>query len=148
MKSLIIDRPEKRSLQQRYGDNGLKIFLAFVSFYIWVPAITSGAWYIAYTFYNQQILLLEGYKEYHTSTSLWYIAIIVTMMVLVMAWSKGNKSMAAGRKRKYTGEPLTLQESSLCYGVGVENLTGYRTMKNMIVSFDKEDRIAMVQKTP
>ncbi len=112
MESLIIDRPSKRSLKQKYIDNSLKVVMLLGWLYLCLPAITFGVWYIAYTFFNQQLILLEGYKEYKTITSLWYLIIIANMLVLVFAWSKGKKFFAKKKSAKHPDTCVSLHDVS------------------------------------
>ena len=146
MKSLIIDRPCRMSLRQKYTDNILKIFMLLGWFYFVIPAITFGVWYLAYTFFDQHIYLLEGYKEYNTSTSFWYLVIIANMLVLILAWSKGMQffSKKMGEDKSAT---LSIGEMSEYYQVKEENIACYRTMKNMVVSIAEQGKISLVEKS-
>ena len=141
MKSLIIDRPDKMSLRQKYADNVLKIFLMLGWLYLGIPALTLGAWYIAYTFFNQHLILLEGYKEYQTSTSIWYLAIIAFLLVLVLAWSHGSKFFFKDKKRAETDTRLSIEESGHYYQIAPEDIRRYRKMKTMTVSITEEGHI-------
>lgn len=145
MKSLIIDRPNKMSLRQKYADNMLKVFLVLAWLYLGIPAMTFMAWYIAYTFFDQHLLLLEGYKEYNTPTSFRYLAIIAAMLVLVLAWSKGNKIFAKNKRGFDTDTNLSIRESSQYYQVAEEDVVRYRSMKRMTVSITEEGKIDMIQ---
>ncbi len=145
MESLIIDRPSKQSLQQKYVDNSLKVMLVLGWFYLFIPAITLVVWYIAYTFFNQHLLMLEGYKEYKTMTSVWYLLVIAAMLVLVLAWSQSMKLFHGKHDHNVTDTHLSVQESSDYYRVKEDDILEYRQMKHMTVSFDEEGYIVAVE---
>lgn len=123
----------------------LKVFLVLAWLYLGIPAMTFMAWYIAYTFFDQHLLLLEGYKEYNTPTSFRYLAIIAAMLVLVLAWSKGNKIFAKNKRGFDTDTNLSIGESSQYYQVAEEDVVRYRSMKRMTVSITEEGKIDMIQ---
>lgn len=143
MKSLIINLPNRRTLGQKYGDNTLKVFMVLVWIYLCIPLITFAAWYVAYTFFDQHLLLLEGYKEYKTPTSLWYVGIIAAMLVFVLAWSKGNKMLSSGKDAQQN-RGLSLAESSRYYQQDKDQVIQYRLFKNMTVFFDEQGKIVTV----
>jgi poly-beta-1,6-N-acetyl-D-glucosamine biosynthesis protein PgaD len=111
--------------------------------YLCIPLITFAAWYVAYTFFDQHLLLLEGYKEYKTPTSLWYVGIIAAMLVFVLAWSKGNKMLASDKDAQQSRD-LSLAESSRYYQQDEDRVIQYRRYKNMTVSFDDQGKIVKV----
>ncbi len=145
MKSLIIDLPNRRTLGQKYGDNTLKVVMVLTWIYLCIPLITFAAWYVAYTFFDQHLLLLEGYKEYKTTTSLWYVGIIAAMLVFVLAWSKGNK-MLSPEKEALQSRGLSIAESSRYYQQDEAQVVQYRLLKNMTVNFDEQGKIIRVAK--
>jgi poly-beta-1,6-N-acetyl-D-glucosamine biosynthesis protein PgaD len=144
MKSLIIDRPDKRSLQQKYIDNSLKTIMFLSWLYLALPALTFGIWYIAYTFFNQHLVLLEGYKEYKTITSYWYLLIIITMLVLIFAWSKGNKHFSKKDSTNQADTCLPIHESSKFFHLTEEDILRYRNMKKITIRYDDVGRIVQV----
>ncbi|GEM_PF-2707681 len=144
MKSLIIDRPSKRSLQQKYIDNSLKVIMLLGWLYLALPALTFGIWYIAYTFFNQHLILLEGYKEYKTITSYWYLIIIANMLVVTFAWSKGNKYFSKKEASVHADTCLPVRESSEFFHVAEEDILRYRKMKKMTVFYDEVGSIVRV----
>lgn len=147
MKSLIIDRPDRMSLRQKYADNLMKVFLVLGWLYLGIPALTFAAWYIAYTFFNQHLLLLEGYKEYNTQASFCYIAIVVAMLVLLLVWSKGNQFFAKTIREDDTDTQLSIKESCHYYQLAEEDVVRYRTMKSMIVTINEQGQIDGVEKS-
>lgn len=144
MESLIIDRPSKRTLKQKYIDNSLKVIMFLGWLYLCVPAITFGVWYIAYTFFNQHLILLEGYKEYKTITSFWYLVIIANMLVLTFAWSKGNKFFSKKNDTVHSDTRLPIHETSSFYQLTEQDIIHYRKMKNMTVTHDGTGKITKV----
>lgn len=144
MESLIIDRPSRMSLKQKYADNVLKIFMFLSLLYLVLPVLTFGIWYLAYTFFNQHLYLLEGYKEYNTPTSFWFLMIIITMLVLILAWSKGMQLFS--KRGTDDSTILSLRESSEYFQVKEEDAADYRTMKTMVVSITEQGKISSVQK--
>lgn len=144
MESLIIDRPSRRTLKQKYIDNSLKVIMLLGWLYLCLPAITFGVWYIAYTFFNQHLILLEGYKEYKSITSLWYLIVIANMLVLILAWSKGKQLYSKNKQPTHEEIPLSEQDVSAYYQLPTQDILRFRKMKNMIVSFDDSGRIVEV----
>ena len=112
--------------------------------YLALPAFTFGIWYIAYTFFNQHLILLEGYKEYKTITSYWYLVIIVNMLVLTFAWSKGNKYFSKKENAIHPDTCLPVHESSVFFHVSEQEVLHYRKMKKMTVFHDETGRIVQV----
>ena len=147
MDSLIIDRPSRQSLAQKYVDNSLKVIMLLGWLYLCLPAITFGVWYIAYTFFNQHIILLEGYKEYKSITSVWYLVIIANMVVLVLAWSKGNQLFHKEESATHADVSLTDREINDYYGVPETDIHHLRSMKNVTVSFDANGAIVKTEGT-
>lgn len=144
MESLIIDRPSRRTLKQKYIDNSLKVIMLLGWLYLCLPAITFGVWYIAYTFFNQHLILLEGYKEYKSITSLWYLIVIANMLVLILAWSKGKQLYSKNKQPEHEEIALSEQEISAYYQLPTQDILRFRKMKNMIVSFDDSGHIVDV----
>jgi len=144
MESLIIDRPSKRSLKQKYIDNSLKVVMLLGWLYLCLPAITFGVWYIAYTFFNQHLILLEGYKEYKTITSLWYLIIIVNMLVLVFSWSKGKKFFAKQKSAKHPDTCVSVHDISDFFQVSEPDILRFQKMKNMTVTHGETGHIIAV----
>ena len=144
MKSIIIERPDKRSLQQKLTDNTLKVFLILAGFYLLTPLITFLAWYIAYTFFDQHLILLEGYKEYKTPTSFWYIAIILSFIPAILLWSKINFYFYNKKKHPHKSLMKKTIPHDHIKKISAKQIEHYKQKKRLMVYFTENGQIRKI----
>jgi poly-beta-1,6-N-acetyl-D-glucosamine biosynthesis protein PgaD len=144
MKSLIIDRPDHLSLKQRYANNIIRFIAALGWFYLGIPLMTLFNWFLAYTFFNQNLILLEGYKEYQTETSWNYLLIIAGMFISIVLWANFNRFLDYERNKKSQLKAVTTEAMSAYYQVNEEKVGEYRKLKNMTVYFSDDAQINSV----
>ncbi len=144
MKSLIIEKPGVLNLRQRYIDNTLKFLIAVTWFYLMIPVLTLVNWLFAYAFFNQNLILLEGYKEYQTETSRIYLLIILGMFVFMMLWSKFNRLLDYERDQKQFITPVSTQQLASDFQLPVDDIKAWRKVKRMKVHYDDNGRISAV----
>ncbi|MCP3850672.1 MAG: poly-beta-1,6-N-acetyl-D-glucosamine biosynthesis protein PgaD [Gammaproteobacteria bacterium] len=136
MKSLIINRPDLMTMKQKYANNILKLIFVLVWLYFLIPVFTFIAWYLAFVFFEQHLLLLEGYKEYKTMTSVWYLIIIASFSLMFMLWSIGNLYFSKKKLKNLSDSGLSIKDSCEYYKVPVSQVMHHRKNKNITVHFD------------
>lgn len=144
MKSLIIDKPELLSLRQKHANNLLKVLLVLTWFYLFIPVLTLINWFFAYRFFEQNIILLEGYKEYETTTSVIYLSVISLMIVTIILWVNFNKKYAHKFTKKKLQQTVSTNELSDYFRLDKKNIEEYQQYKNMNVHFDQTGNIIHV----
>lgn len=141
MKSLIIDRPDRLSLHQKYANNIFRVFLALAWFYLFIPLLTFINWFFAYLFFEQNLILLEGYKEYETTTALIYLSVIIMMFVFIIFWANFNRLFDKESEAKKALSPVSTQEMSDYFNLDDVKVREYREYKSMKVHFDSHGNI-------
>ncbi|WP_198263369.1 poly-beta-1,6-N-acetyl-D-glucosamine biosynthesis protein PgaD [sulfur-oxidizing endosymbiont of Gigantopelta aegis] len=144
-KPLIINRPDLMSMRQKYANNTLKLLFVLSGIYLIVPIITFIIWYLAFVFFQQHILLLEGYKEYKTMTSVWYLIIIAAFSLMFILWSLGNLYFKRRKSKSIHNTDLSIEASSDYYQVPLESVKQFRKQKVMQVSFDDKGNINHIE---
>lgn len=144
VKKLIIDTPDRLSLRQRYANNIFRIFLALTWFYLFIPLLTLINWFFAFIFFEQNLILLEGYKEYQTTTSVIYLSTIALMLAFIIFWAKFNRLFDKESEEKKTLKPVSMQEMSDYFELKTEEVEIYREYKSMKVHFDSQGKITDV----
>jgi poly-beta-1,6-N-acetyl-D-glucosamine biosynthesis protein PgaD len=141
MKSLIIDRPEQLNLRQKYAHNIFRFLFALTWFYFLVPVLTLINWFLAYTFFEQNFILLEGYKEYQSSTTVTYLMVIAAMLLWIMLWVNFNKILSEKGVEKAHLTPVSITQMSDYFKVEQNKVDEYQKCKNMEVHFDQDGNI-------
>jgi len=141
MKSLIIDSPEQLNLRQKYAHNIFRFLLALTWFYFLMPVLTLINWFFAYTFFEQNFILLEGYKEYQSATTLTYLTVIAAMFFWILLWVNFNKIFDKKGAFKANLTPVSTVQMSEYFMVEPTKVTEHRKSKNLAVHFDKSGNI-------
>jgi len=146
MKSLIIDRPEQLNLRQKYAHNIFRFLLALTWFYFLMPVLTLINWFFAYTFFEQNFILLEGYKEYQSPTTLTYLTVIAAMLVWILLWVNVNKFFDKKGEAKVHLTPVSITEMSSYFKVETDKVAEYQKCKTMAVHFDLDGNITNMKR--
>jgi len=141
MKSLIIDSPEQLNLRQKYAHNIFRLLLVLTWFYFLMPVLTLINWFFAYTFFEQNFILLEGYKEYQSPTTLTYLTVIAAMFIWILLWVNVNKFFDRKGEAKNHLTPVSITEMSSYFKVELNKVDEYQKCKNMEVHFDQDGNI-------
>lgn len=141
MKSLIIDSPKQLNLRQKYAHNIFRFLLALTWFYCLVPVLTFINWFLAYTFFEQNFILLEGYKEYQSSTTLAYLTVIAAMSIWIIVWANFKKILDEKDVGKEHLTPVSIAKMSGYFKVKQNIVDEYQKCKNMEVHFDQDGNI-------
>jgi poly-beta-1,6-N-acetyl-D-glucosamine biosynthesis protein PgaD len=141
MKSLIIDSPKQLNLRQKYAHNIFRFLLALTWFYCLVPVLTFINWFLAYTFFEQNFILLEGYKEYQSSTTLAYLTVIAAMIIWIILWVNLKKVLDVKGVGKEHLAPVSIAEISGYFKIEQNKVAEYQKCKNMEVHFDQDGNI-------
>jgi poly-beta-1,6-N-acetyl-D-glucosamine biosynthesis protein PgaD len=141
MKSLIIDSPEQLNLRQKYAHNIFRLLLVLTWFYFLMPVLTLINWFFAYTFFEQNFILLEGYKEYQSPTTLTYLTVIAAMFIWILLWVNVNKFFDRKGEAKNHLTPVSITEMSSYFKVDSNKVDEYQKCKNMEVHFDQDGNI-------
>ena len=141
MKSLIIDSPKQLNLRQKYAHNIFRLLLVLTWFYFLMPVLTLINWFFAYTFFEQNFILLEGYKEYQSPTTLTYLTVIAAMFIWILLWVNVNKFFDRKGEAKNHLTPVSITEMSSYFKVELNKVDEYQKCKNMEVHFDQDGNI-------
>ena len=145
MKSLIIDSPGQLNLRQKYAHNIFRFLLVLTWFYFLMPVLTLINWFFAYTFFEQNFILLEGYKEYQSPTTLTYLTVIAAMFIWILLWVNVNKFFDKKGEAKAHLTPVSITEMSSYFKVDSNKVDEYQKCKNMEVHFDQDGNITEVK---
>jgi biofilm PGA synthesis protein PgaD len=141
MKSLIIDRVDQLNLRQKYAHNIFRFLLALTWFYFLTPVLTFINWFLAYTFFEQNFILLEGYKEYQSSTTLTYLTVIAAMFAWIILWANFNKIFNEKDVGKAHLTSVSITQMSDYFKVEQNKVDEFQNCKNMEVHFDQNGNI-------
>lgn len=145
MKSLIIDSPKQLNLRQKYAHNFVKFLLVMTWYYFLTPVLTIINWFLAYTFFEQNFILLEGYKEYQSSTTLIYLTVIAAMLLWIILWVNFNKILNEKGVGKSHLSPVSVTEVSHYFKVELNTVVEYQKCKNTEVHFDQDGNITDIK---
>lgn len=146
MKSLIIDSPKQLNLRQKYAHSLVKFLLVMTWYYFLTPVLTIINWFLAYTFFEQNFILLEGYKEYQSPTTLTYLTVIAAMFIWILLWVNFNKIFDKKGEAKAHLALVSIAEISGYFKVEQNIVDEYQKCKNMEVHFDQDGNITDIKR--
>ncbi len=141
MPPLIINRPDLLSLRRHYADNLLKLGVVLTWLYLLMPLLTLFNWYLAYTFFNQHLILLGGYQEYKTATSVIYLLVIGALLMLVLLWAGFGPRLDRKLAVQKQGAPVSLEQMSAHFALDREQVEAFRGKKNLVAHFDQQGQL-------
>ncbi len=138
MKSLIIERPEKQSVAQRFGFGLLTIAFWGLFAYFIRPVLTMGAWVVG--LWRFQDIMIESHGIEHLGRLILFYGVVIFCMALVLiAWSFYNL-FRYGRNEKRINQPPPVTEEMLgeFFKVDPEKIKAWQQMKNITLGFKND----------
>ena len=129
---LIIDKPEKVKLHQKFTALGITLFFWFCLVWLWQPLISLLAWAFNIKLFYDHMIVLGGYRSVLV-VAFFYTVTIVTLGGGLILWGRINQHRFRGKSKRSGGKPLTIENLSEHYEVSSEDIKKWREVKQMVV---------------
>lgn len=138
--TLIIDRPDLQSWQQKFVSGVLTMVFWFLWVVLWLPLITLAAWAFFGVQLHVHMIELEGYAGFFDLLSS-YALVIVAMGGTLVVWAKYNHLRFRGMDRRKPGARVHIEMLADFAGHTPVRVAQWREMRVMTVEHDANGRI-------
>lgn len=142
-KSLIIDRPDLQSWQQRLMSRTLTLAFWGLWFYLWLPVVTLAGWWLGIERFRFHMIELEGYVGFLEIVEL-YLLVILLMSAALIGWAKYNHIRFRGVERRRERPPVSTAAMAAHARVTPEQILDWHLADIAIVHHDDHGNIASV----
>ena len=141
MRPLLIERPERQSVTQRWGYSLLTLAFWGVFIYFLRPVLTLAVWVIGYWRFHDVMIESHGI-EHLASLLLIYLLIILGMSLSLVGWGFYNL-MRYGRHEKRITQPESSTPEMLAeyFMVEPDDVRTWQDTKCLVIHFDSSGRI-------
>ena len=141
--SLVIDRPDLQTWQQRslYGLITLLLWVLWV--YLWTPLLSLLAWVLGIRIFVVEMLLPANMT--YVQELFLYGQVVLLMVVVMLAWSRYNIWRFRDNERRTHQPSLTPEDEAAYYGVDPALIHQLRKANSAIVHYDEHDRLIAVR---
>jgi len=142
-RSLIIDRPDLQSWQQRFMSRTLTLVFWGLWFYLWLPIVTFAGWWLGIERFHFHMIELEGYVGFLELVEI-YLAIILVMAMALIGWAKYNHIRFRGVERRRERPPVSLEATAQHAGATPAAIEDWRDARIAVVHHDDHGHIRAV----
>jgi poly-beta-1,6-N-acetyl-D-glucosamine biosynthesis protein PgaD len=141
MRPLIITRPERQSVSQRWGYGLLTVLFWGLFGYFIRPLVTLLAWTVGYWRFHD--VMIEGHGINHLARLLMiYGAIIGGMSLSLIAWSIYNLLRYGHNEKRVTPpDPTTPEMLAEYFMIDPDDLCNWQSTRRLVLDFDPSGRI-------
>ncbi len=137
MRPLIIERPDLRTVAQRYGDVSMTFICWFVWLYLFVPLISLAAWAFGGSLIYERLLrdltennMLERLTGYGFG--------IAVLGAIYLAWAAYNYLRWRGVDRRLSSSPVTKDQIAERFGLSRERIDSLRGASIDVISLEEQ----------
>jgi len=146
-KSLIIDRPELQTPQQRYIFSLLTLAFWIIWFYLWLPLVSLFAWLLGFELFYESMIRLNGLEGLLDLVG-WYGLVIGASALLLVLWSAYNLSRFQGKNKRTTSVRITEEQMAGFFQIEKSAIQTCRHEKRVVFEFDQDGSILAVNDQP
>jgi len=146
-KSLIIDRPELQTPQQRYIFSFLTLTFWVIWFYLWLPLLSFFAWLLGFKFFYENMIQLNGLEGLLELIG-WYGLVIGASALILVFWSGYNLFRFQGKNKRTTSIRVTEEQMAGFFHIEKSALQSCRQEKCIIIEFDQDAAILSINDQP
>lgn len=141
--SLIIDRPDLQSWQQRLMSRTLTLVFWGLWFYLWLPVVTLAGWWLGIERFRFHMIALEGYVGFIDIVEI-YLLIILALSAALIGWAKYNHIRFRGVERRRERAAVSIEAIAKQAGTSAHAVGDWRQARIAIVHHDDHGGIASV----
>lgn len=132
----IINRPDLRSFEQKYGQSLITVMFWVLFFFFMRPLIGMVGWYFGFQLFTD-IMIAQGGYEALLELLGWYVAVIVIMGLVLEGWALYNL-FRYGRHEKRTRQPEPVKVETLAkhFQVDVDRLRNLQVARRVVLEHD------------
>ncbi len=119
--NFIIESPKLQPLRLKYSSTLLTFIFWVLWFYLWVPLITLGAWWLQISFFENEILVESGLDAFLDILPV-FIAITLVLNSTLALWAYYNFSRFKGMDRRKALPPVNNADLIQIWGISKEAL--------------------------
>jgi len=143
-RSLIIERPDLQSWQQRFMSRTLTLVFWGVWFYLWLPVLTLVGWLAGIERFHFHMIELEGYKGFLELVEV-YLVIIALMSAALIGWAKYNHIRFRGVERRRERPAVSVESIAKHAGSMPCAVEQWRLARIAVVHHDEHGGITSVE---
>ncbi len=145
--NFIIESPKLQTLRLKYSSTLLTLIFWVLWFYLWVPLITLGGWWLQISFFENEILIESGLDAFLNVLPV-FIAIIFTLNGTLALWAYYNFSRFKGMDRRKLLPAVNNTELIQFWGICEDELNAIQVNKVSTMVFSDNGEITISKKTP
>lgn len=138
-----IDAPQLLSRQQRARDTALTGIMWIIYAYLWLPAVSLGAWLLGIDF-AYEVMVRAGGAEALGEILGWYGLALLGMIVIVTVWSGAERLRFRGRERRHGVPRVSDDAVQRAFGVDTTQARLLRQGNCLRLSIDADGRLQKV----
>ena len=146
-KSLIIDRPELQTPQQRYIFSMLTLVFWIIWFYLWLPLLSLFAWLLGFEYFYENMIRLNGLEGLLDLIG-WYGLVIGASALLLVFWSAYNLSRFQGKNKRTTSIRVTEEQMAEFFHIDKSGLQICHHEKRIVFEFGQDGSILDINGQP
>lgn len=144
---LIINKPEKQTFGQRFGNRFLTVLFWFMYVYLWRPALFLVAWFFGIQRFSEIMIEQEGYRSLFRLLGVYGSIILVIGLVLEL-WSLYNLLRFRGKEnRRLSGRTVSLSQVAEHFRVDAGALEGWQQARSITMHHHPDGSVSGVEMT-
>ncbi|MEM7252109.1 MAG: poly-beta-1,6-N-acetyl-D-glucosamine biosynthesis protein PgaD [Pseudomonadota bacterium] len=140
---LVIDRPDRQSLGQRYGHLALTVMFWAIWLYLWLPLITLVMWGLGIHRFYDRMVFLEGYRVFLENIVL-YQSVIVAIGVIYIGWALWNNLRFKDIERRKATPLIDDHEMTDFFAISQHDLVALRSASSATIVHNRNGAISRI----
>lgn len=142
-KSLIIERPELQTPQQRYIFSFLTLIFWIIWFYLWLPLLSLFAWLLGFEYFYESMIRLNGFQGLLDLIG-WYGIVIAASAVILVFWSAYNLSRFQGKNKRTTNIRVSGEQMAGFFHIKESAVQTCQHEKRVVIDFNQNGSILSI----
>jgi biofilm PGA synthesis protein PgaD len=138
-----IDVPHLLTGKQRARDTALTGLMWVLYAYLWLPAVSLGAWLLGIDFAYEVMVRAGGAQGLRVILA-WYALALLAMIVAVVAWSAIERIRFRRSPRRHIVTPVDDEAISRAFGVETTQLRLLRQANCLQLGIDSDGRLQAI----
>lgn len=144
MKPPIIERPLVNATPpQKLAYGALTLLFWALWFYLWVPLLALGAWWLGFEQAYKYMVILGGYQDFLQLVGLYALAILLLCGTLI-GWAAYNIWRFKGVETRAAPPAVPNEEIARLFAVDPAEVARWQSARHLVVTHDKDGHIACV----
>ena len=146
-KSLIIERPELQTPQQRYIFSLLTLAFWGIWFYLWLPLLSLFAWLLGFEFFYESMIRQNGFESLLALVG-WYGLVVGASALMLVLWSAYNLTRFQGKNKRTTNISVTSEQMAGFFQIEESAVQLCQQEKRVAFEFDQDGSIRSINDLP